>query len=696
MYLLGIDIGGTFTDCAVLDAAGRVRTVKVPSTPPHFERGVVDALQLAAVELEVEEGELLAGAGSYLAHGTTVATNIVVTASGERVALLTTRGVGDGYEMARGLRGSERDIAKAKHPDPLLPRHDVVEITERLDLRGTEIAPLNEAEVRDAVRDLIARGVRSVAVCFLWSFMDPTHERRVAAIIRELADDVNVSLSSDLSGLIGEYERTSTTVLNSYVGPPTMRYLDRLARSLADRDSQKDLLVMRSDGGLTGIDGAMASPVHLLYSGPAAGVVGAAGLARDLGIDELVTFDMGGTSTDVAVIVGGQPQTATDKAIHRHPVQVPMIDIHSVGAGGGSIAWIGPGGTLRVGPHSAGADPGPACYARGGMEATVTDANVVLGYIDPKAFAAGRTPLDVARAEAAVDRIADELGMTRTEAAAGIVEVVNHVMGDAIRVRTVANGADPRDFHLLAFGGGGGLHSVGVAASLGMSRVVVPRNASTFSAIGLLESDLVHTFSLTSRHPLGADLAEASTVVDAARRVFADLELQARSAFSSNIGVGEVTIERLVEMCYRGQVLDLQVPVAAEELTAGDDIRVLVKRFDERYAQVYGPASAMPHHGYELRNFRVVATKRLPTGPLRAPTAAAPRAATTPRASRSAYSPRAGAFVPTDVHAGETLPVGARIVGPALVEYPDTAVLLREDDVLTVDAYANAVIDVRS
>lgn len=690
MRHIGIDIGGTFTDCNVVDDSG-LRSFKSSSTPPNFAQGVLDVLQLAADGYGEQLAEFLQSAG-FFSHGMTVATNTVITRSGVPVSLITTRGAGDTYEMGRSFRGGVIDLATVHHPLPLVTRRDVEEVTERCDYKGREIAPLNVDEAVAAIDRGLAKGIRSFAVCFLWSFLDPSHERRVEELIRERCPDAYISVSSDLTGLLGEYERTSTSVINSYVGPAVADYLGALGTGLRAAGLDRDPMIMRSDGGVTTLHGAERAPVNLLFSGPAAGLVGAKYLSGRIDEPNLVTFDMGGTSTDVALVQDGEIQTATSKEIDRLPVAVPLIDIHSVAAGGGSIASVGMGGTLQVGPASAGAAPGPCAYARGGVEPTVTDADVALGYITPDYFAGGRFDLRADLAAAAIDRLGGQLGLSRGETAAGIVEVVNHVMADAIRVRTVERGADPRDFTMLSFGGAGGLHCTDVARMLGIRRIVVPRQASTFSALGLIASDLIDTTTVTRHLEVPATVGDVDDeVLRQLNDMFSDLEAQGKKALASQ-GVQEdgIEIRHLVQMCYRGQVLDLEVPVGRTPVTA-NVLESVVADFNERYLRTYGPASAVSGAGYLLRNYKTVASAARPKPELFAVEATGGSFAAT--GARQAYSPVARGFVEMQVFRGP-LPVGAEVMGPAVIEFPDTAIVIFEGDRCIIDELGNAIVDV--
>jgi N-methylhydantoinase A len=515
---LGIDIGGTFTDLVLSNGNGSIRRWKVPSTPPKFAEGVFNGIDVIANELEISRRELL-GQLEEFAHGTTVTTNIILTRTGERVGILTTRGFGDLYELARQYRGHEQDPAKVSHPVPLVPRADIEEVFERVDFLGRTVLELDRNGLADSVADLLAKGIRSFAVCFLWSFRNPAHELAAREAILEACPDAFVAVSNEACPLIGEYERLSTTVITAYAGPALRRYASALETDLRAEGFGGTLLLMKSDGGLGSIDGAVRAAGQTIYSGPVAGVISARAMASELETPNLITFDMGGTSTDVGLVHDGRVRMTSLQFLDRQPLATPMIDVTTVGAGGGSVGWCGPGGSLRVGPQSTGADPGPACYKRGGELATVTDANLVLGLVDPEYFLGGKMELDRDAAEQAVASLGDELGLSALEAAIGIFRVANSVMADAIRLRTVFAGLDPRVFTLVSFGGAGGLHAACVADELGIRRVLVPRLASVFSAAGLITTDIVYTFArstnLTIEPTTGLDAEKLTELAEA-------------------------------------------------------------------------------------------------------------------------------------------------------------------------------------
>jgi N-methylhydantoinase A len=692
---IGIDIGGTFTDVVVQADDGALSRWKVPSTPSSFARGVLDGIETAGRELGMPSSRALLESITDFVHGTTVTTNIVVTRSGDRVGLLTTRGFGDTYALARQYRGSEQDPAKVTHPVPLVPRRDVEEIDERIDYAGRVVLALDEAQVEAAVRRLLDRGIRSFAVCLLWSFRNPEHERTVKRVIERLAPDAFVAASYEACPVAGEYERTSTTAITAFAGPSLRRYAEDLETQLRDAGFGGALLLMKSDGGVGSVSSAVRAAAQTVYSGPAAGVMAAKQLGETLGERNLITFDMGGTSTDVALIHEGEVRTTTMQFLDRQALAIPMIDVTTVGAGGGSIGWVAADGLLRVGPASAGATPGPACYDRGGTEATVTDANVVLGLVDPEYFLGGRFTLRSDLAHEAVSALASRLGMTPVQAATGIFRVVNAVMSDAVRLRTVFAGLDPREFTLVSFGGAGGLHCASVARELGIPRVIVPAMASVFSAAGLVSSDLVYSMAKSTQkqvqpggHIEAGDLAEVNGIfAELGARIQADLDAHA-------IPQQRRSLSYSVEMSYLRQVLNFEVEVPDGQLTAMQ-LGSVVRTFDERYAAIYGPGAAAPESGYTLKNYKVIGVGRLQRGAAgNGDGAFAGNAVAAKGRRRALADAESGGIAEVDVYDGTLLAPGVSVAGPAIVEYVDTTVLVPRDGRASVDGHGNLHMDV--
>ncbi len=660
MYRIGIDVGGTFTDLVAVDEGGRVSLAKSASTPADPSIGVMDGLDLLAAELSTDLAGMLA-ATSLIVHGTTVATNALLERKGATVGMLTTSGHRDIIEMREGLKDDRYNL-RMPPPVPLVPRARRLDVTERLRFDGTVATPLSRASAASAIRRLGRAGATAVAVCYLHSYRDPRHERETRKLLARLLPGAYVSLSSDVLAQIKEYERFCTTVVNAYVGPVLGRYLGSLGSRLRKVGYQGDVLIMQSHGGVATIADSVRLAAGAVLSGPAGGIAGGRHAARLLDVGELITFDMGGTSTDIALLEGGEPHLTGDKAVGGSKVALPSIDIHTLGAGGGSIARVDAGGILHVGPESAGAVPGPACYGRGGTSATVTDANLVLGLLDPAGFLGGRARLDPAAASAAVEGVARCLGLGALPAAEGIHRVVNTNMAEGIRLVSVRRGADPRRFTLLAFGGAAGLHITAVASMLEISRVVVPRVASVLSAWGMLATDLRYEFVRT--HVGDAGQVGAARL----RRLFAEMEAEGRRRLGRTFE-GLVDVRRSVDMRYGEQTFEIQVPLDGVDVDARNLMEQVVERFHRRHEELY--TYSAPGQDVVLVNVRAAVIGRLPALPAeqtrRAGAPAAPR-------SRRVYLER---WIEVPVYGMDGLPDGQEVKGPAIFESATTTVLIR-------------------
>jgi N-methylhydantoinase A len=587
MWRVGIDTGGTFTDIVAVQGT-EVRTAKVPSTPPHFDEGLLKSIEQVGVPLS-EIG--------LLAHGTTVTTNAVITKSGARAGLITTRGFRDVLELRRHNRGELYDLLWDP-PEPLVPRQRRLEVTERLNYAGDVIVPLKEDDVVAAIERLQDYDVQSVAVCFLNSYQNPAHEERVREILKERWPTVYVSISSALLREAQEFERTSTTVVNAYVGPILAGYLEELERRLKTSGFEGRLMIMHSGGGLLPAESALAIPARTVTSGPAAGAMAAEGftvsgapaagamlaegLASTLGIKQLISLDMGGTSADIAVVRDGRTLLINEYVPEfGSPIRFPAVDLITIGAGGGSIAWIDSAGSPRVGPQSAGAVPGPAAYGRGGTEATVTDANLVLGRLSSQTKLAGRLTLDPEPARLAVERFGSKLGLNTRDAALGIVDIANSNMARAIRVMTVERGLDPRQFVLLPFGGAGPMHACELADGLGISHVLVPIAPGVTSALGTLFVDVVH--DVARSHIASLSRVDGQHV----ERVFRELEDAARNALTTDRIPKELQrLERSLDLRYVGQVKALTIPIPNTTFTAVE-LAAARRTFLDEYQRQY-------------------------------------------------------------------------------------------------------------
>lgn len=680
---IGIDTGGTFTDViAFREADGRLVALKVPSTPQNPAEAFIAGVQAALEELGAAPGDV-----AFLAHGTTVATNALLEGKGARTGLITTEGFRDVYEIRR-LNRSFEDLYNIfwTKPTPLVPRYLRKEVRERVNVDGVAVVSLDADGVRDAAAALGEEGVESVAVSFLHSYLNPEHERQAAAIIREVLPGVSISLSHEVNPEYREYERTSTTIVNAFVAPIIERYLADLECRLAETGIPAALHVMHSGGAAQTGRAARSRPITTILSGPAAGVIGAEALGREIGVSDLITLDMGGTSTDVALLRQGKPTLASESELAGEVIRAAMLDITTIGAGGGSIAWADEGGRLKVGPQSAGADPGPACYGRGGTQPTVTDANLVLGYLGTDAFLGGRMRLDRAAAEAAVDRLAAELGLSRLETAHGIFRIANANMLRAIRLVSVERGLDPRRFALLAFGGAGPVHAAALAAELDIPRVIVPRNPGNFSAFGLLVADLSRDAVRTQLTPLRPE------ALDGIRQVYVDLEAQLIEQFAADgFDPGQVVFRRSVDARYVGQAYEVNVTVPVG-LLAPSDVGALEEAFHAAHAERYGHSA--PGEPVELVNFRAIAT---------VPTAkpAFPRLERTDSdgaaariGERPAWFDGSGDPVPTPVLDRDQLDAGVVLTGPAIIEEPGATTVLLPGQRAEVDDLGNIVIAV--
>ena len=672
MFTIGIDVGGTYTDLVAIDESGHTVFAKSPSTPADQSIGVMAGLEELARRLKLTREEML-GVTDRIVHGTTVATNALLERKGAEVALLTTEGHRDVIEMREGLKDNRYDL-RSPPQQPLVPRERRFGVRERLKANGDIATPLDEQSLDAAIAAIRRSGATSVAVCFLHSYLNPVHEiAAVQRLGRELPD-VSISRSSDVLPQIKEYERVSTSIVNAYVGPVVRRYLTNLELRLAEAGYRASLFVILSHGGMAPVEEASRLAAGTVLSGPAGGMSGARRCADLLGIPDLVPFDMGGTSTDISLVAEGRASLSADGMLAGQRIALRSLDIASIAAGGGSIASVDAGKTLRVGPESAGAVPGPACYGDGGIAATVTDANVVLGYLDADAFMGGARPLDRAAAEAAIDRVAASLGLTRLEAAAGITRMINLKMADGIRLMTLRRGVDPRRFALLSFGGAAGLHAAAVARELDIKRIIVPSAASVLSAWGMLTSDLRYEMSRT-HYGAGARITAGEV-----RELFAQLEHQAAGRLRSWFS-GPMSIERSAEMRYGEQIFEIDVALDDLDWNAASLVDGIEDRFHRRHEELYTYAS----RGQEVVfvNARVAAVGAVSQrGKDIRP--ASSDAACSPRGTRQAFF---GGWREIPVYSLDALRPGHTFEGPAVVEAETTTVIVDAGDRVTVNAF---------
>jgi len=691
-YLVGIDIGGTFTDCAIVDRGGRLLTTKVPSTPPDFARGMLDALGAGAQALGVSLDGFCRDI-AFLSHGTTVGTNTIIQKRGAKVGLITTRGHEDAIHIMRGSRGyGGRDIRKVVHfpetskPAPIVPKRLIKGVSERVDCFGEIVVELNEPEAETAIRELIAEGVQAIAICFLWSFRNPQHEFRVRKLVEKIGPDLFVTCSFDIAPKWGEYERVTATALNAYLGPVMSGYLSTLDKSLKNLGYGHGLQITQCGGGTVPVARAAEAPLLTLDSGPVSGVTASMFLGAAMKEKNVITTDMGGTSFDVAIIHDGKPAYSFISNTDQYEYFLPKIDLQAIGAGGGSLARAHRDSrSLTVGPDSAGAFPGPVCYGRGGKLPTVTDAELVLGYLDPENFAGGRMKLNKKDAEREIAKLGRQIGMSAVECAAGICRIVEMHMADVIRKVTVEKGFDPRDFVLFAFGGAGPAHAGVFARELGVKKVIVPQRkaASTWCAFGAAAADVLHIFEHSEI---------LSTPLDASRidKFMESLERKAKALMASEgISGKRQRFEFSLDVRHKGQINEVEVALPWTRLPASfeGDLR---KSFVERYEQLYGRGSALAGATLEIVVCRLRARALTPRPKLvrsKSSTGRIPPAAILTK--RDIYWPDLKKHRLTPVYDGEKLASGNRIKGPAIVETADTSVVVHPGTALKLDALGN-------
>jgi N-methylhydantoinase A len=672
-YRVSMDIGGTFTDVVAYDEeSGAYAAGKASTTPNDLTEGVFAGLaQVIESPAEI----------AFTVHGTTVGLNAFLQRKGEKVLLLATEGAGDAYHIARGNRLRLYDLHYRK-PEPLVPRSDIVEISGRLNYRGEERAPLDEGAVRAAAARVAEEGFGAVAISFLFSYLNPAHELRAAEILQEELDGVTISLSHRVAREWREYERTSSSVLEAYTAPVIRRYIERLQSEMRDRGLSVPLHVMQSSGGVVTADSARERPLQTLLSGPVGGTMGLVALARTLDRPNLIGVDMGGTSFDVSLVIGGKPDITTETSLEGLPLLMPIANIHTIGAGGGSLAYTEAGG-LRVGPESAGADPGPACYGRGGTRPTVTDANLVLNRIDPDTFAGGTMSLYPEHAQEAVRSLGAELRLDAVEMAEGIIDVINAKMAQAIRTLTVEQGIEPRDFALVAFGGAGPMHAAFLAQELGIGEVIVPRLPGAFSAWGMLETEIRRDFSRTFFRRAGtADLAELASLL-------AELESEGREALEAEgIPAGACRVEHAIDMRYEAQEYTLTIPIdAADAPVAEGFLEEMTQRFNAAHDFRYG-------HSNPGAPVEFVAVRSAALGDLERLEPEAIAAAGGDLRSRTHDVTFDRRRCETMVVDRRGLAAGATIPGPVIVEEGTATTVVPPGCILTVDAFGFLIVSI--
>jgi N-methylhydantoinase A len=690
------DIGGTFTDTTVLDGAGTLTRYKSSTVPSDPVKGVLATFELAAAERGMSLEEFL-GKMRLFSHGTTIATNSVLTRNGAKVGVIHTQGFGDTLFIMKAYKSTGLDEAARKNfrklikPKPFLDRNMIREVPERVDYKGDAILKLDEVAARAAVRSLLDAGAEAIAVSLLWSFKFPDHERRIKEIILEEAPETFVTLSSDILPRLGEYARSQTAVLNAFLGPKVKKAMTSLDAAMRQAGLPHEPLLMRSNGGVMAAGKAADEAVGILLSGPVGGVVGAQLVGQMVGSGNVISTDMGGTSFDVGLIVDGRPLIQRETFMERQPLAVPSVTVDTIGAGGGSIAFV-ENGRLRVGPESAGAVPGPVCYGAGGTEPTVTDADVVLGVVNPDNFLGGRMKLRADLARAAIEeKIAKPLGISVEEAASGIKRIVDSHMADLVRQATVHRGYDPRDFVLVAFGGAGPTHSYSYGADLGVKSVIVPRTASVLSAHGILISDLVVTKETSQSiiSPPGSEEFSKFMKAEDINAIFQRLQDEAMVELSAQgVPVETVKFERYVDMRFRPQIFDLSVDLQTFPLTA-PDVDALVDHFIDSYEARFGTGSSFRSAGIDMSAFRLVAVSKLDRIEQSGEVAVGD-AIMVPTGVRPLYE--AGEWHDAAIYDERAVKAGALIPGPAIVELDDTTMVVGPNQQATVDRFLNIII----
>ncbi|NNL85800.1 MAG: hydantoinase/oxoprolinase family protein [Myxococcales bacterium] len=683
-YILGVDIGGTFTDFSLLDGNGEITLWKEATTPRDpaeaVQRGIRNLAEATGVPLDTFLGRL-----DLFVHGQTIATNTVIQRNGPKTALLCTEGFRDILHFRDGFKPDRYNI-QLQPPEDFIPRYLRVPVTERVNYKGEVTIPLDDGSVRLAAEKLRREGVESIAVSLLWSIMNAAHEQRVKEILREELPEVPVVLSSDVLPMIREWERTTCTVLSAYVLPGISTYTVALEEFLRSNGFPHPLLIMQLNGGASTVPKVLHRPIYSLASGPAAAPMAGLHCSQRIGVTDVITVDMGGTSFDVSMVHDGSPQLTRELRVHEMPVGVAAVDVHSVGAGGGSIAWIDKGGALQVGPQSAGAEPGPACYDQGGAHPTCTDANVVLGYINPDYFLGGRREINAQLSHDAIkEHVADPLELSIPEAAHGIFRIINHNMVDAIRVVSIERGIDPRNFALVVGGGAGAIHAGMLGRALGMKRAIIPRYGGVFCSFGMIVSDVRHD------HMQAQAINTHRFDLAAANRVIAELEKKAMDEMvEEGFPEGSVTLTRYADAKYPAQIHELTIPIESEgELTASD-VSKMEATFHDLHERMF--SYSVRESSVDLFHWRVVAHRKVdhPTVPKLTRTIQPVTAAK--KGVRDVYFGDINSYRKTDIYDGDALEYGMTVEGPAVVEQATTTVVVFQGQQLEVNEFGDFVL----
>lgn len=680
-YYVGVDIGGTFTDVFVSDG-DHYWEGKASTTPGRLHEGLLDAIEVAAQEMGITAESLLAET-RIVTHGSTIITNILAELKGAKTGFITTRGFRDLLHIARSPRTNDLDYYAQASPPEIVARDCVAEVDERVDFAGRIVVPLDERQTRERITFLVeTKKCEAIAICFLFSFKMDKHERAVKALIEEMYPDVYVSISCDINPVFREYERMMSTILNSYSGRGFARYMNEVERHLREREFDGHLLVMQSNGGSLTASEARVKPITLALSGPAGGIVSSNYLGGTIGERNILTADMGGTSFDVSVIYQQEPITQSRAKIDHFMTNLPVLDITTIGAGGGSIAWIDNRRMLRVGPQSAGAIPGPAAYGRGGTDPTVTDAAVVLGLIDPAYFLGGAIQLDKAKSAQAVDeKLAKPLGMSIEQAAVGIYRTISASMGNALRNVTIEKGFDPRDFVLVSYGGGSPLFIANISRELNIRSIIIPERAAVFSAFGACVADVKRDVAQTFYRSLPLDVA-------AVNRVFEELSGHALSLVERDgIGPDSVRLSFEADMRIHGQIWEISVPLDCVPLSRETGSEDVYRRFQNEYARKYGEGLVGAMELCDILNLRVIANGIKPKPKMVRFEEKGATEALPVKEKRRAFLPETGAWQNVDIVDGGRLQAGMVGRGPMIVERKNTTIYLPPEWSLEVDTY---------
>lgn len=698
-YIIGVDIGGTFTDCVVMDGEGTINVGKALSTPDDFSRGALNAVRDAAIHIRFKDESELLGSARLFFHACTVGDNALITRTGAKTALLATKGFGDTLLMMRGrtMDGLTEEesfhVSALSKPEPIVPKPLICEVAERIDYKGDVLSPLNLREAEEKIGALAAQGVESIAISLLWSIANNIHEEALRNLIERDYPAIYASASNEVAPFLGEYERTATAAFNAYIGPKISAYLKKLSTGLRAKGLKNEPLIMQSYGGVLGLEDTCKNAVGTIESGPAAGVVGSRLIGEQIGLPNILATDMGGTTFKVSVIRDDKVEKDHKPTIVRYQIFLTKIWVESIGAGGGSIAWIdSESGHLKVGPQGAGAAPGPVCYGIGGTEPTVSDADLVLGYLNEDYFLGGKMRLYKDAAVKALEaKIAQPLGMTLVEAASGIYQIINSHMSDLIRKATVERGYDPADFTLFAFGGAGPVHAGRYAAELGVKQVVIPLTASVHGATGLVSSDVVYEYGKSDHLLVPAEPERVNAIFSSmVSRALKDL---GRAGFKDE----DMTIVRSLDIRYRYQVHELNVPfqpgltkISPEELAGS------YGAFDELYERTYGPGSGYRQAGKEIMALRVIATGKLHKPSMKSYPLSGANPQKSLKGNRKVYFQEQADFVPTCVYDFDAMSPGMEIPGPAIIETPVTTIVVNPQDDAVLDQFFNLRIHVGS